>query len=280
MKLLSTLSDYMVKVCKACGYQNPDYASYCIRCGAPLENITQQQTQYPYQQPPQYPIPTPAGQFINCSAGIWFLVSGIIGIIAGIIETNLVNSRDDISVVAAFVTLALIYALIMIGNVGFRKLKSRRLGRAINRVFFTGIILTILLSLRIMIAGLSQPQPETVVVNTPYGSYVTTTYVSYANIAPVAAVLAFVVLIFIIAFVLMFIYSSGLIYVGAKNRLWMLLAGGIIFLISTIGLLILMITSLTPKPIYVFGYYGNEISLMLYGVLMIVSYAVDFKLRR
>ena len=128
--------------------------------------------------------------------------------------------------------------------------------------------------------GLAKPQPATVVVNTPYGSYVTTTYVSFANIAPEGGVLAFVSLIFIIAFVLMFMYSSGLIYVGAKNRLWMLLAGGIFFLMSTIGLLILMITFLTAKPIYVFGYYGNEISLMLYGVLMIVSYAVDFNLRR
>jgi hypothetical protein len=49
---------------------------------------------------------------------------------------------------------------------------------------------------------------------------------------------------------------------------------------STIGLLVLMIISLVAKPIYVFGSYGNEISLMLYRVLMIVSYAVDFKLRR
>jgi len=269
----------MVKVCKACGYQNPDYASYCIRCGTPLENITQQQTQYPYQQPLQYPIPTPAGQFINRSAGIWFLVSGIIGIIVGIIETTLVNSNGDTSAVAAFVTLALIYALIMIGNVGFKKLKSRRLGRAINRAFFSGIMFTILISLGVM-AELAKPQPETEVVNTPYGSYVTTTYVSNANIAPAAGVLAFVSLIFIVAFVLMFMYSSGLIYVGAKNRLWMLLAGGIILLMSTIGILISMITSLTAKPIYVFGSYGNEISLMLFGVLMIVSYAVDFNLRR
>ena len=61
---------------------------------------------------------------------------GLIGIIAGIIETRLVNSNGDISAVPAFVTLALIYALIMIGNVGFKKLKSRRLGRAINRAFF------------------------------------------------------------------------------------------------------------------------------------------------
>jgi hypothetical protein len=271
----------MVKVCKACGYQNPDYASYCIRCGTPLENITQQQTQYPYQQPFQYPIPTPAGQFINRSAGIWFLVSGIIGIIAGIIETKLVNSNGDISAVALFVTLALIYALIMIGNVGFKKLKSRRLGRAINRAFFSGIMLTILFSLGVA-AGLSKPQPVTVVVNTPYSPYpyVTTTYVSYANIAPAAGVLAFVAFIFIIAFVLMFMYSAGLIYVGAKNRLWMLLTGGIFFLMSTIGLLIFMTTFLMGKPTYVFGYYGNEISLMLFGVLMIVSYVVDFNLRR
>jgi hypothetical protein len=60
----------------------------------------------------------------------------------------------------------------------------------------------------------------------------------------------------------------------------MLLTGGIILLMSIIGLLILMITFLMGKPIYVFGYYGNEIFLMLYGVLMIVSYAVDFNLRR
>ena len=138
---------------------------------------------------------------------------------------------------------------------------------------------TILISLGVM-AELAKPQPETEVVNMPYGSYVTTTYVSNANIAPAAGVLAFVSLIFIIAFVLMFMYSSGLIYVGAKNRLWMLLAGGIILLMSTIGILISMITSLTAKPIYVFGSYGNEISLMLFGVLMIVSYAVDFNLRR
>ena len=270
----------MVKVCKACGYQNPDYAIYCIRCGAPLENITQQQTQYPYQQPPQYPIPTPAGHFINRSAGIWFLVSGIIGIIAGIIETKLINSNGDISSVAAFVTLALIYALVMIGNQGFKKLKSRRLSRAINRAFFfSGIMFTILISLGVMVR-LAEPQPETVVVNTPYGPYVTTTYVSNANIAPAAGVLAFVSLIFIVLFVLMFMYGSGLIYVGAKNRLWTLLAGGIIFLMSTIGMLISVITFLVAKPIYVFGSYGNEISLMLYGVLMIVSYAVDFNLRR
>ena len=126
----------MVKVCKVCGYQNPDDARYCIRCGTPLENIIQQQTQYPYQQPLQYPVPTPAGQFINRSAGIWFLVSGIIGIIVGIIEPTLLNSNGGISAVAAFVTLALIYALIMIGNQGFKKLKSRRLSRAINRAFF------------------------------------------------------------------------------------------------------------------------------------------------
>jgi hypothetical protein len=41
---------------------------------------------------------------------------------AGIIETKLVNSQGDISVVAAFVALALIYALIIIGNVGFKNL--------------------------------------------------------------------------------------------------------------------------------------------------------------
>jgi hypothetical protein len=269
----------MVKVCKVCGYQNPDDARYCIRCGTPLENIIQQQTQYPYQQPLQYPVPTPAGQFINRSAGIWFLVSGIIGIIVGIIEPTLLNSNGGISAVAAFVTLALIYALIMIGNQGFKKLKSRRLSRAINRAFFSGIMFTILISLGIMVR-LAKPQPETVVVNTPYGPYVTTTYVSNANIAPWAGELAFVSLIFIIAFLLMFMYGSGLIYVGAKNRLWTLLAGGIIFLMSTIGMLISVITFLTAKPTYVFGSYGNEISLMLYGVLMIVSYAVDFNLRR
>jgi len=275
----------MVKVCKVCGYQNPDDARYCIRCGTPLENITQQQqTQYPYQQPlqypvPQYPNPTPAGQFINRSAGIWFLVSGIIGIIVGIIEPTLLNSNGGISAVAAFVTLALIYALIMIGNQGFKKLKSRGLSRAINRAFFSGIMFMILISLGVMVR-LAEPQPETVVVNTPYGPYVTTTYVSNANIAPAAGVLAFVSLIFIVLFVLMFMYGSGLIYVGAKNRLWMLLVGGIIFLMSTIGMLISVITFLTAKPIYVFGSYGNEIFLMLYGVLMIVSYAVDFNLRR
>jgi hypothetical protein len=76
-------------------------------------------------------------------------------------------------------------------------------------------MLTILLSLGVMV-GLSKPQPVTVVVNTPYGSYVTATYVSYANIAPAAGVLAFVSLIFIVAFVLMFMYSAGLIYVGRK----------------------------------------------------------------
>jgi len=75
-------------------------------------------------------------------------------------------------------------------------------------------------------------------------------------------------------------YSSGLIYARAKNHLWKLLAGGIILLMITIVLLIFMITSITAEPIYVFGSYGNEISLMLFGVLMIVSYAVDFNLRR
>jgi hypothetical protein len=104
------------------------------------------------------------------------------------------------------------------------------------------MMFTILISLGVM-AGLAKPQPETVVVNTPYGSYVTTTYVSFANIAPGGRGIGIRFLIFIISFVLMFMYSSGLIYVGAKNRLWMLLAGGIIFLMSTIGLLILMITS-------------------------------------
>jgi hypothetical protein len=250
-----------------------------MRCGTPLENITQQQTQYPYQQPLQYPIPVPApvGQPINRSAGIWFLVSGIIGIIVGIREPTLVNSKGDVS--EAFVTLALMYALIMIGNEGFKKLKSTRLGKAINEVFFSGITFTILISLGVM-AGLAKPQPEHVIVNTPYGSYVTTTYVSNANIAPWAGAVTFVSLIFIIAFVLMFMYSSGLIYVGAKNRLWLLLAGGIILLMSTIGLLILMITLLMAKPVYVLGSYGNEISLMLYGALMIMSYAIDFNLRR
>jgi hypothetical protein len=85
-----------------------------------LENITQQQTQYPYQQPLQYPNPTPAGRFINRSAGIWFLVSGIIGIIVGIIEPTLLNLNGGISAVAAFVTLTLIYALVMIGNQGLK----------------------------------------------------------------------------------------------------------------------------------------------------------------
>ena len=193
----------------------------------------------------------------------------------------MINSQGDFSAVAAFVTLALIYALILIGNVGFKKLNSRRLSRAINRAFFSGIMSSIFLSIGVM-AELSKPQPETEFVYRPCSPYpyVTTTYVSYANIAPAAGVLAFVSLIFIIAFVLMFMYSSGLIYVGAKNRLWMLLAGGIIFLMSTIGILISMITFLMGNPTYVFGSYGNEITLMLYGVLMIVSYVVDFKLRR
>jgi hypothetical protein len=66
-------------------------------------------------------------------------------------------------------------------------------------------------------AGLAKPQPTTVVANMPYGSYVTTTYVSNANIAPAGGVLVFVSFIFIIAFVLMFMYSSGLIYVGANK---------------------------------------------------------------
>lgn len=81
---------------------------------------------------------------------------------------------------------------------------------------FSGIMFTILLSIGVMV-GLAKPQPTTVVVNTPYGSYVTTTYVSYSNIAPAGEVLAFVSFIFIIAFVLMFMYSSGLIYVGANK---------------------------------------------------------------
>jgi hypothetical protein len=59
---------------------------------------------------------------------------------------------------------------------------------------------TILISLGVM-TELAKPQPETVVVNTLYVSYVTTTYVSLANIASAGGVLAFVSLNFIIAFV-------------------------------------------------------------------------------
>ena len=76
---------------------------------------------------------------------------------------------------------------------------------------FSGIVFAILLSIGVM-AGLAKPQPTTVVADTPFGSYVTATYVSYANIAPAGGVSAFVSFIFIIAFVLMFMYNSGLIY--------------------------------------------------------------------
>jgi hypothetical protein len=91
------------------------------------------------------------------------------------------------------------------------------LGVGVHRLdIFSGIVFAILLSIGVM-AGLAKPQPTTVVVNTPYGSYVTTTYVSFVNIAPAGGVLVFVSFIFIIAFVLMFMYSSGLIYVGANK---------------------------------------------------------------
>jgi hypothetical protein len=91
---------------------------------------------------------------------------------------------------------------------------------------------TILISLGVM-AGLAKPQPETVVVNTPYGSYVTTTYVSYANIAPGGRGIGirFFDLYYIVCVNVH--VQFRLIYVGAKNHLWMLLAGGIIFLMST-----------------------------------------------
>ena len=43
----------MVKYCPKCGYPNPDNATYCLRCGAPLPAVPPAQPPYP-QQPP-YP---------------------------------------------------------------------------------------------------------------------------------------------------------------------------------------------------------------------------------
>ena len=236
----------MVKICKACGYQYPDYARFCMRCGAPLADVPQQQYQEP---PPQYPFPnpTPSGRFIDRSAGIWFLLSGIIGIILGILEISLLESER--AEVAGLFILLFTYTLIMLSYKGFIKLNSKSLGRTIRNVFYGGIIYTVLIS------------------------------IGMARLSATAGVLGFVILTSIVMFLLMFIYGLGLIYVGVKNRLWMILVGGIVFLIYTISLVIAAATLAGGAPIYILGPNGNAISLILFGVLMIVSYVVDFRPR-
>lgn len=236
----------MVKICKACGYQNPDYARFCMRCGAPLADVPQQQYQQP---PPQYPfpIPTPSGRFIDRSAGIWFLLSGIIGIILGILEISLLKSEG--AEVAGLFIILFTYTLIMLSYKGFIKLNSKSLGRTIRNVFYGGIIYTVLIS------------------------------IGMAKLSATAGVLGFVTLFLLVMFLLMFIYGSGLIYVGAKNRLWMILVGGIVFLIYTISIVIAAATLAGGTPIYILGPNGNAISLILFGALMIVSYVVDFRPR-
>jgi len=235
----------MVKVCKACGYQNPDYARFCMRCGAPLADVQQQYQQPPPQYP--FPIPTPSGRFIDRSAGIWFLLSGIIGIILGILEISLLKSEG--AEVAGLFIILFTYTLIMLSYKGFIKLNSKSLGRTIRNVFYGGIVYTVLIS------------------------------IGMAKLSATAGVLGFVILTSIVMFLLMFIYGSGLIYVGAKNRLWMILVGGIVFLIYTISLVIAAATLAGGTPIYILGPNGNSISLILFGVLMIVSYVVDFRPR-
>jgi len=235
----------MVKICKACGYQNPDYARFCMRCGAPLADVQQQYQQPPPQYP--FPIPTPSGRFIDRSAGIWFLLSGIIGIILGILEISLLKSEG--AEVAGLFIILFTYTLIMLSYKGFIKLNSKSLGRTIRNVFYGGIIYTVLIS------------------------------IGMAKLSATAGALGFVILTFIVMFLLMFIYGSGLIYVGAKNRLWMILVGGIVFLIYTISIVIATATLVGGTPIYILGPNGNAISLILFGVLMIVSYVVDFRPR-
>jgi uncharacterized YccA/Bax inhibitor family protein len=102
-----------------------------------------------------------------------------------------------------------------------------------------------------------------------------------AKLSATAGVLGFVILTFIVMFLLMFIYGLGLIYVGVKNHLWMILVGGIVFLIYTISLVIAAATLAGGTPIYILGPgpNGNSISLILFGVLVIVSYVVDFRPR-
>jgi hypothetical protein len=238
----------MVKICKACGYQNPDYARFCTRCGAPLADVPQQQYQQP---PPQYPfpIPTPSGRSIDRSAGIWFLLSGIIGIILGILGINLRKLEGAEVAVGGLFIIALTYTLIMLSYKGFIKLNSKSLGRTIREVFYGGIIYTVLISM------------------------------GTTELPVTARALGFIILAFIVMFLLMFIYGSGLIYVGAKNRLWMILVGGIVFLIYTISLVVATATLVGGTPIYILGPNGNAISLILFGVLMIVSYVVDFRPR-
>ena len=52
----------MVKYCPRCGFQNPDDAMYCIRCGLPLTQPVYQPTvQQPPLSPPPYPQPPSAG---------------------------------------------------------------------------------------------------------------------------------------------------------------------------------------------------------------------------
>jgi len=235
----------MVKVCKACGYQNPDYARFCMRCGAPLADVQQQYQQPPPQYP--FPIPTPSGRFIDRSAGIWFLLSGIIGIILGILEISLLKSEG--AEVAGLFIILFTYTLIMLSYKGFIKLNSKSLGRTIRNVFYGGIVYTVLIS------------------------------IGMAKLSATAGVLGFVILTSIVMFLLMFIYGLGLIYVGVKNHLWMILVGGIVFLIYTISLVIAAATLAGGTPIYILGPNGNSISLILFGVLMIVSYVVDFRPR-
>ena len=239
----------MVKICKARGYQNPDYARFCTRCGAPLADVPQQQYQQP---PPQYPFPTPtpSRRSIDRSAGIWFLLSGIIGIILGILGISSRKLEGAEVVVAGFLIIAFIYTLIILSYKGFIKLNSKSLGRTIRKVFYYGIIYTVLISMR--------------TIQLP---------------ATPEALGLLIMLAFIPTFLLMFIYGSGLIYVGAKNRLWIILAGGIVFLIYTISIVIATATLVGGTPIYILGPNGNVISPILFGALMIVSYIVDFRPR-
>jgi len=124
----------------------------------------------------------------------------------GILEISLLKSEG--AEVAGLFIILFTYTLIMLSYKGFIKLNSKSLGRTIRNVFYGGIIYTVLIS------------------------------IGMAKLSATAGVLGFVILTFIVMFLLMFIYGSGLIYVGVKNRLWMILVGGIVFLIYTISLVI------------------------------------------
>jgi hypothetical protein len=187
----------------------------------------------------------PSGRSIDRSAGIWFLLSGIIGIILGILEISLLKSEGP--VVAGLFIIAFTYMLVMLSYMGFIKLNSKSVARTIRDVFYVAMTYTVLTS------------------------------IGMANFSAPAGLSGFVILNGM--FLLMFIYGPGLIYVGAKNRLWMILVGGIVFLIYTISFVIAAATLVGGTPIYIIGPNGDAISLILFGVLMIVSYVVDFRPR-